>query len=125
MTEEQSFRRSFDSLEGIFAFTSGFFAANGVDRGLLPTVDLALEELFTNMPSFHLAWLRPSIFAAGLWTDVANSSHRQNYASLGTQADLRFSVLHYYDMTLSAGYARGFQSGKRAGSEWMISLKIM
>jgi len=77
------------------------------------------------MPSFHLAWLRPSIFAAGLWTDVANSSHRQNYASLGTQADLRFSVLHYYDMTLSAGYARGFQSGKRAGSEWMISLKIM
>ena len=55
MTEEQSFRRSFDSLEEIFAFTSGFFAAHGIDRGLLPTVDLALEELFTNMVKYSPA----------------------------------------------------------------------
>ena len=77
------------------------------------------------MPGFHLAWLRPAIFATALWTDVANPSRRQNYASIGAQGDLRFSVLHYYDMTLSAGYAIGLQSGKRAGTEWMISLKIM
>ena len=77
------------------------------------------------MPSLHLAWLRPAIFATGLWTDVANPSHRQNYASIGTQADLRFSVLHWYDMTLSVGYALGYQGGKRVGNEWMISLKIM
>jgi hypothetical protein len=44
---------------------------------------------------------------------------------VGAQTDLKFSVLHWYDMTLSVGYAVGFQSGKRAGSEWMISLKIM
>ena len=55
MTEEQSFQRSFDSLEEIFAFTSGFFAAHGIDRGLLPTVDLALEELFTNMVKYSPA----------------------------------------------------------------------
>ncbi len=36
-----------------------------------------------------------------------------------------FSVLHRYDMTLSAGYAVGFQGSQRVGSEWMISLKIM
>jgi hypothetical protein len=77
------------------------------------------------MPSFHAAWLRPAVFATALWTDVANPAHRQNYASIGAQGDLRFSVLHYYDMTLSVGYAVGIQSGKRAGSEWMISLKIM
>jgi hypothetical protein len=76
-------------------------------------------------PGFHLTWLRPAIFATGLWTDVANSSRRQNFANLGTQTDLKFSVLHWYDMTLSMGYAVGFQSGKRAGTEWMISLKIM
>ena len=76
-------------------------------------------------PGFHLAWLRPAIFATGLWTDVANSSRRKDYANVGAQADLKFSVLHYYDVTLSAGYAVGFQGGKRAGSEWMISLKIM
>ena len=56
---------------------------------------------------------------------VANSTRRQDYANVGAQVDLKFSVLHWYDMTLSAGYAVGFQGGKRAGSEWMISLKIM
>jgi hypothetical protein len=30
-------------------------------------------------PGFHLAWLRPAVFATALWTDVANPSHRQNY----------------------------------------------
>jgi hypothetical protein len=38
---------------------------------------------------------------------------------------LRFSVLHWYEMTLSAGYAVGYRGGSRAGEEWMISLKIM
>ncbi len=76
-------------------------------------------------PSFHLTWLRPAVFAAALWTDVANSSRRQDYASVGGQVDLKFSVLHWYDMTLSVGYAAGFQGGKRAGTEWMLSVKIM
>ena len=74
---------------------------------------------------FHLAWLRPALFGTLLWTDVANPKHRQNYANAGAQADLKFSVLHWYDMTLSVGYAVGFQGSKRAGTEWMISLKIM
>ena len=39
--------------------------------------------------------------------------------------DLKFSILHWYEMTLSAGYAVGFKGGKRAGDEWMVSLKIM
>ena len=65
MTAERSFRRSFDSLEEIFAFTAGFFAANGIDRGLLPTVDLALEELFTNMVKYSPAGRRPS--SASRW----------------------------------------------------------
>jgi hypothetical protein len=43
-----------------------------------------------------------------LWTDVANSARRQNY---GMSAGRRsaFSVLHWYDMTLSVGYAVGFR----------------
>jgi len=28
-------------------------------------------------------------------------------------------------MTLSVGYAAGFQGSQKAGTEWMISLKIM
>jgi hypothetical protein len=76
-------------------------------------------------PSGHLAWLRAAVFATGLWTDPDRPSRRADYASLGTQVDLRFTVLHWYRMTLSAGYAVGYRSGKRAGDEWMISLKIM
>jgi phosphoserine phosphatase len=48
----KTFRRSFDSLQDIFAFTSGFFASERLDPSLLPTVDFAAEELFTNMVKY-------------------------------------------------------------------------
>jgi hypothetical protein len=76
-------------------------------------------------PGFYVNWLRPSIFAAGLWADPGNSALHKNYASLGAQTDLHIKILHWYDMTLSVGYAVGYQSSRRADSEWMISLKIM
>jgi len=76
-------------------------------------------------PVFHLAWLRPAAFAAALWTDPASSGRRTRHESVGLQLDLRFSVLHWYEMTLSAGYAAGYRGGTRAGDEWMVSLKIM
>jgi hypothetical protein len=76
-------------------------------------------------PSAYLTWLRPAVFASGLVTDPDKGEFRKRYASLGTQVDLRFSVLHWYDMTLSFGYAVGYRGGTRAGDEWMVSLKIM
>jgi len=76
-------------------------------------------------PSLYLNWLRPSVFVAGLWADPGNSSLRKDYASVGAQADMHLSVLHWYDMTLSVGYAVGFQGSQRMGNEWMVSLKIM
>ena len=76
-------------------------------------------------PAFHLAWLRPAVFASALWTDPGDPANRTRYANIGAQLDLRFSVLHWYEMTLSAGYAVGYRAGVRSGDEWMISLKIM
>jgi hypothetical protein len=76
-------------------------------------------------PGLHLTWLRPSVFAAGLWANPGNATLRQEYTSVGAQADLYFSILHRYDMTLSAGYAVGYRGGQRSGGEWMLSLKIM
>ena len=52
MKSARTFGRSFDSLEEIFAFTSDFFGRHGLDRDLLPTVDLVVEELFTNMVKY-------------------------------------------------------------------------
>jgi len=55
VTADRLFRRSFDSLDEIFAFTADFFALHRIDPGLLPTVDLTLEELFTNMVKYSPA----------------------------------------------------------------------
>jgi len=75
-------------------------------------------------PAFYLAWLRPAVFSSLLRTnrDIPQGGR---YANAGAQVDLRFSVLHWYDMTLSVGYAVGYRGSERAGHEWMVSLKIM
>lgn len=78
-------------------------------------------------PDLFLQSLRPAVFVTGLWTDPlnSNSESRRTYSSIGGQVDLKFSVLHWYEMTLSAGYAVGFRNSRRAGNEWMVSLKIL
>ncbi len=50
---EGLFRRDFDSLVEIFALTEKFFAGEGIDPEHLFTVNLAVEELFTNMVKFN------------------------------------------------------------------------
>ena len=52
MMESRAFERSFDSLGAIAAFTGAFFAGAGIDPGLRPVIDLALEELFTNIVKY-------------------------------------------------------------------------
>jgi hypothetical protein len=114
--------REYNSMPGfeIDEISGLSFARQMVEWNLPPIV---FESVGT--PAFYLNWLRPALFGSVLWTDPANSSRRKNYESVGAQADLRFSVLHWYEMTLSTGYALGFRDGRRAGSEWMISLKIL
>ncbi|HEX4332686.1 MAG TPA: hypothetical protein VH040_11130 [Usitatibacter sp.] len=76
-------------------------------------------------PSFYLNWIRPAVFTSALWTDPGQAALRQRYANVGTQWDMHFSVLHWFEMTLSAGYAVGYRGSRRGGDEWMLSLKIM
>jgi serine/threonine-protein kinase RsbW len=52
VTAQRSFRRSFDSLPAIVAFTADVFARERIDPGLMPVIDLAIEELFTNMVKY-------------------------------------------------------------------------
>jgi len=75
-------------------------------------------------PDLNLTWLRPQLFATALWTD-SGAGTRQRHGSAGAQVDLRLGVMHWYEMVLSAGYGAGYTGGRRAGSEWMLSLKIM
>jgi anti-sigma regulatory factor (Ser/Thr protein kinase) len=52
MTEHRMFERSFGSLPAIVAFTAGFFDRERIDARLRPVIDLAIEELFTNMVKY-------------------------------------------------------------------------
>ena len=52
MTASRDFRRHVDAVEELFAFTSDAFRAEGIDQALRPTVDLVLEELFTNVVKY-------------------------------------------------------------------------
>ena len=114
--------REYDSLPGFgIDEVSALRFVRGMAEWNLPAY--VFESAGT--PGFHLRWMRPSLFAAGLWADPDNSSQRKQFESLGGQADLYFNVLHRYDMTLSAGYAVGLEGSRRKGSEFMISLKIM
>jgi phosphoserine phosphatase len=51
-TVHRSFERSFDSIEDIVAFTAATFADKEIDPQLLPAIDFAVEELFTNMVKY-------------------------------------------------------------------------
>jgi hypothetical protein len=114
--------RIYDSMPGfkIDELSGQSFVRQLVEWNLPPII---FESVGT--PALYLNWLRPAVFASGLWTDPVHSSERKNYQNLGTQCDLRFSVLHRYEMTLSAGYAVGMTSGRRSSDEWMISLKLL
>ncbi|MGH8714015.1 MAG: PP2C family protein-serine/threonine phosphatase, partial [Casimicrobiaceae bacterium] len=52
VTAHKAFKRDFDSLQGIFEFTADVFARQRIDSRILPVVDLAVEELFTNMVKY-------------------------------------------------------------------------
>jgi hypothetical protein len=114
--------RNYDSLPGF-----------GIDR--ISALNFVRELAEVNLPQYvfesagtpglFINSLRSSIFAAGLWADPGNASVHKTYTSLGAQADLRLNVLSLYEMTLSIGYAVGYQGSQRSGSEWMVSLKIM
>ncbi|HWZ72667.1 MAG TPA: ATP-binding protein [Casimicrobiaceae bacterium] len=52
MTSYRTFRRGFDSIQDIFAFTAEVFASEHIDPSLLPSVDVTVEELFTNMVKY-------------------------------------------------------------------------
>lgn len=114
--------RDYDSMPGfgIDEISGKSFGRELVEWDLPPIV---FESLGT--PAFYLNWLRPAVFGAALWTDPTDRARRNDYQSIGAQADLRFSVLHWYDMTLSVGYAVGFRGMHRSSDEFMISLKIL
>ena len=77
-------------------------------------------------PGFYLSWARPALFYSALTTNLDDSAIRQEVQSAGIQIDFQFTVLSRLEMTLSAGYAKGFgNSIIPDDEEFMLSLKIL
>jgi hypothetical protein len=76
------------------------------------------------VPSFFLKHIRPAIFAMALVTDPGEVFERTTQ-SVGFQVDLEFTLIHRLPMTLSVGWAAGFEDGNKRDDEVMVSLKIL
>jgi anti-sigma regulatory factor (Ser/Thr protein kinase) len=50
---QRTFKREFESLEDIFAFIQEFFARENIESRHLYNINLAAEELFTNMVKYN------------------------------------------------------------------------
>jgi len=84
---------------------------------------LRFEEV--GSPGFFLGSARPALFVGALAAKPADGSERRTVYNAGAQVDLSFTVLHRLNMTLSLGYAAGFEDGEKVDDEWMLSLKIL
>jgi hypothetical protein len=60
-----------------------------------------------------------------LVTDPGNDTYRRTLYNAGVQVDLKFTLVHRLPMTISFGYAAGFEGGDKLDDEWMLSLKIL
>ncbi len=49
---DKKFKRDLNSLDGIFKFINEFSAKTGVDESVVFTINLVVEELFTNMVKY-------------------------------------------------------------------------
>jgi len=76
-------------------------------------------------PGFYATWLRPSVFAGGLATNLDAGSARATATDLGTQVDVRLMMLSELEMTVSVGGAVAFAQGQGPHREAMVSLKIL
>ncbi len=76
-------------------------------------------------PGFYASWMRTSLFANALATNLDDSTVKTEIGDVGVQVDFKFSALSRLPMTLSFGYAAAFESGLSSRDEWMVSLSIV
>ena len=75
-------------------------------------------------PGFYLSYIRPAVFVGVLNIDNSLAGGRRTYTDAGFQLDFNISVLNHLPMTMSLGYAQGFEAGQKVGDEWLFSLKV-
>ena len=114
--------REYDSFPGfgIDEISGQSFVKSILEWNLPP---IRFEEV--GKPGMYLSWMRPALFAGVLVTDPNNSAFRRTATDVGGQLDFNFTILNRLPMTLSIGYAAGFEHWRKVGDEWLLSLKIL
>jgi hypothetical protein len=77
------------------------------------------------VPAFYLSYVRPAVFAGTLVVDDSLDGGRRRYHDLGLQLDLNFTIMDHLPMTVSVGYAQGFEETRKVDDEWLFSLKVL
>jgi Tol biopolymer transport system component len=75
-------------------------------------------------PGFYVSHARPALFTSALITNPDKSDLKNEIYNVGAQVDFELYVMSNFNMTLSVGYAVGFDDGDNH-DEFMLSLKIM
>jgi hypothetical protein len=76
-------------------------------------------------PGLHATWARTSLFTSGLVTNLDAGAAQRKLVDAGGQLDVKVSLIHALDLTLSFGGAVAFEEGRPARHEFMASLKVL
>jgi hypothetical protein len=76
-------------------------------------------------PGFYLSYIRPAVFAGTLIIEDSLAGGRRRYHDVGLQLDLNFTIMDHLPMTISFGYAQGFEESQKVDDEWLVSLKVL
>ena len=77
------------------------------------------------VPGFYLSYIRPAVFAGTLIIEDSLAGGRRRYHNVGLQLDLNFTLMDHLPMTISFGYAQGFEESEKVDDEWLVSLKVL
>jgi hypothetical protein len=77
------------------------------------------------VPGLYLSYIRPALFVGSLVIDDSLAGGLRHYQDAGVQLDLSFTLLDHLPMSVSLGYAQGFESGGKVDDEWLFSLKVL
>jgi hypothetical protein len=76
-------------------------------------------------PGFYASWIRPAVFVSGLATNLDDHDVRRTATSIGSQLDLRLTVLSSVDVTVSVGAATVLEQGHDARNAIMASVTLL
>jgi len=119
--DEQRYRE-YQSLPG---FEINEIAGRNFAKSIVEWTVPPLRFSRAGTPGFYLTWMRPSVFATALVTNLDARVGRRTVSNAGAQLDFRLSALSTLDLTLSVGGAVAFEDGSRPRREAMVSLKVL